>query len=109
MISDLRAAGFKVAMDDFGSGATSLKRARSLAFDYLKLDGSLIKDLASSQADREFVAVLARLAHDAGLHIVAEFVSDDETMRFLEEQGIEYAQGWFLGKPEEFAPFPARW
>lgn len=106
VISDMRTAGFKVAMDDFGSGATSLKRVRSLALDYLKLDGSLIKDLESSEANREFVVVLARLAHDAGLQIVAEFVSNDETMRFLEEQGIEYAQGWFLGKPEEFAAYP---
>jgi EAL domain-containing protein (putative c-di-GMP-specific phosphodiesterase class I) len=107
MISDMRAAGFKVAMDDFGSGATSLKRVRSLAFDYLKLDGSLVKDLATNEADREFVAVLARLAHDAGLQIVAEFVQDQETLDFLGKCGVDYAQGYFIGKPEAFPASPS--
>jgi diguanylate cyclase (GGDEF)-like protein len=101
----LRGLGFKVAIDDFGSGTTSLRRIRALAFDYLKLDGSLIAKLASSEPDRQFVSALVKLAREmreSPVEIVAEFVSDEETMRFLSELGVEYAQGFYLGRPEDF-------
>lgn len=105
LLAAAKEAGFKLAMDDFGSGATSLKRVRSLNFDYLKLDGSLIRELGTSVPDRDFVAALAKLAHDSGLQLIAEFVSDEATLQFLNSHRVEYAQGWFLGKPEDF---PAR-
>jgi EAL domain-containing protein (putative c-di-GMP-specific phosphodiesterase class I) len=95
-------AGFQLAIDDFGSGTTSLKQLKSLEFGYVKLDGSLIRNLKSESADKEFVRAVAALAHGLGVQIVAEFVQDQETLDFLQECGVEYAQGYFLGKPERF-------
>jgi hypothetical protein len=100
MAATLHADGFKLAIDDFGSGATSLAKVRELKFEYLKLDGILVKDLAESESDREFVSALAKLAHDIGVKIIAEFVQDEPTMEFLAECEIEYAQGYYIGEPE---------
>ncbi len=105
----LSEAGFRLAIDDFGSGATSLKQIRGLAFDILKLDGSLIQNLKSDGRDREFVRAITGLAHSAGKEVAAEFVQDDETIRFLSELGVEYAQGFYLGRPEPFPPAVSRW
>lgn len=104
----LSEAGFRLAIDDFGSGATSLKQIRGLAFDILKLDGSLVQNLKSDGRDREFVRAITRLAHSAGKEVAAEFVQDDETVSFLAELGVEYAQGFYLGRPEPFPPAAAR-
>ena len=76
---------------------------KELKFEYLKLDGILVKNLAENESDREFVAALAKLAHDIGVEIIAEFVQDEATMEFLAECKIEYAQGYYIGEPE---PFP---
>ena len=104
MAEALHEDGFKLAIDDFGSGATSLAKVRELKFEYLKLDGILVKNLAENESDREFVAALSKLAHDIGVEIIAEFVQDESTMEFLAECEIEYAQGYFIGEPE---PFPS--
>ena len=80
-----------------------MAKVRELRFEYLKLDGILVKDLAESEADREFVSALAKLAHDIGVEVIAEFVQDEATMEFLAECGIEYAQGYYLGRPEPFS------
>ena len=99
----LHADGFKLAIDDFGSGATSLAKVRELQFEYLKLDGILVKNLSDSEPDREFVSAISKLAHDIGVEVIAEFVQDEATMEFLADCGIEYGQGYYLGEPE---PFP---
>lgn len=103
MAEMLHADGFKLAIDDFGSGATSLAKVRRLKFEYMKLDGILVKNLAVSEPDREFVSALAKQAHDIGVEIIAEFVQDEATLEFLAECEIEYAQGYYIGEPE---PFP---
>jgi Amt family ammonium transporter len=103
MAEMLHVDGFKLAIDDFGSGATSLAKVRELKFEYLKLDGILFKNLAENQSDREFVSALSKLTHEIGVEIIAEFVQDEETMEFLSECQIEYAQGYYIGEPK---PFP---
>jgi diguanylate cyclase (GGDEF)-like protein len=103
MAEMLHVDGFKLAIDDFGSGATSLAKVRELKFEYLKLDGILVKNLAENQSDREFVSALSKLTHEIGVEIIAEFVQDEETMEFLSECQIEYAQGYYIGEPK---PFP---
>jgi len=101
-VRGLRDRGFKVAMDDFGSGSTSFKLMRDLQFDYVKLDGSLIRDLATDALGRDFVRAVAGVALAIGAEVVAEHVQNDETMEFLAGCGVEYAQGYHLGRPEEF-------
>jgi len=96
-------AGYRIAIDDFGSGTTSLSQIRTLPFGLLKLDGSLVQALANDAHDREFAKAICGLAHAIGLDVIAEFVQDEETLKFLSDIGVKYAQGFYLGKPE---PFP---
>ena len=102
-VNHLNDAGYRVAIDDFGSGTTSLKQIRTLPFHMLKLDESLVLTLAKDAHDREFAKAICGLAHAIRLDVIAEFVEDEETMKFLGEIGVKYAQGYHLGKPE---PFP---
>jgi diguanylate cyclase (GGDEF)-like protein/PAS domain S-box-containing protein len=102
----LNEAGYRMSIDDFGSGATSFKQIRNLQFHYLKLDGSLVENLKEGRHDRDLVRSLSGLAHTLGVEIVAEYVRDEDTMRFLQACGIEYAQGYYLGRPEEFEDRP---
>lgn len=105
-LEEISEAGFKLALDDFGSGATSLKQIRSMKFDFLKLDGSLIQNLKTEQPDREFVRAVSDMAHSMGMEVIAEFVQDEATLDFLAEVGVEYAQGYYLGRPEPFPVAP---
>ncbi|MBI2964856.1 MAG: EAL domain-containing protein [Chloroflexi bacterium] len=102
----LNDAGYRMAIDDFGSGATSFKQIRSLPFHYLKLDGSLVENLREGRHDRDLIRSLSGLAHTLGVEVIAEFVQDEETMEFLQACGIEYAQGFFVGRPAEFDENP---
>jgi EAL domain-containing protein (putative c-di-GMP-specific phosphodiesterase class I) len=103
-VKRLTAAGFRLAIDDFGSGTTSIQQIRSLDFHFLKLDGSLVKNLKADETDRAFVSALTALARALGVEIIAEYVQDEESIAFLAEIGVGYGQGYYLGKPE---PFPA--
>ncbi len=87
-------------MDDFGAGVTTFNHLRNIEFDYLKLDGSIIENAGRTARDRDLIRRLAGLAGTLGLKVVAEFVQDQETVQFLKDVGIEYAQGFFIGKPE---------
>jgi diguanylate cyclase (GGDEF)-like protein/PAS domain S-box-containing protein len=97
---DLKAHGFNLAMDDFGSGVTTFHHLKTIEFDYLKLDGTIIENAGHNKKDRELIVGLAGLAKTLNLQTIAEYVQDKETVQFLTETGIEYAQGYFIGKPE---------
>jgi len=105
-VSMLCDAGFSLALDDFGTGSASFREIRDLSFAYLKLDGSLVRDLRTDDFSRDLVRGLVNLAHILGLEVIAEFVQDEETMQFLAEVGAEYGQGYYLGRPEPFPPSP---
>ena len=102
-VNRLADAGYRVAIDDFGSGTTSLRQIRTLPFHLLKLDESLVLTLAQDARDREFAKAICGLAHAIGLDVISEFVQNEETLKFLGEIGVKYAQGYYLGMPE---PFP---
>jgi EAL domain-containing protein (putative c-di-GMP-specific phosphodiesterase class I) len=99
----VRRLGCQVALDDFGTGFGSLQYLRRLPFDYLKIDGSFVRSLAGSSEDQLVVAALARLATDMGKRTIAECVSDLETLGVLRELGVDYAQGYALGRPQPLA------
>lgn len=105
-VQRLATAGFRLAIDDFGSGTTSIGQIRSLDFHFLKLDGSLVKNLKTDETDRDFVRALTALARALGVQIIAEFVQDEESIAFLAEIGVEYGQGYYLGMPEPFPDKP---
>ena len=96
----LRARGCRLALDDFGAGFGSFYYLKNLPFDYFKIDGDLIRGLAASHMDQLVVGAIVGIAHGMGKKTIAEFVSDDETVRLLETAGVDCAQGYHLGRPQ---------
>lgn len=103
----LRSAGIDVGVDDFGSGIASLSMLRNLPISYVKIDGSLIMNLAPASPDRALVQAIVGIAKSRGISTCAEFVQDDATVKALADLGVDYAQGFFLGMREEFPAAPA--
>lgn len=94
------ALGCEVALDDFGVGFGSFYYVKRLPFRYLKIDGDFIRDLANSAQDQLMVKALVLLARGMGMRTIAEFVGDGETLRLLCELGVDYAQGFEVGRPQ---------
>lgn len=98
-VNDLRAIGCKFSLDDFGVGFTSFKYLKKMQVDYIKIDGSFIRNLQGNQHDRLFVKSIADVAKGMEIKTIAEFVENEETVNILRELGVNYAQGYFVGKP----------
>jgi diguanylate cyclase (GGDEF)-like protein len=95
----LRERGLTIAVDDYGTGYSSLTYLHRLPVDCLKIDRSFIKDLATDPTAAAIVRSSIRLAHDLGLSVVAEGVEDDETLERLTALGCDQAQGYLLARP----------
>ena len=96
----LRDIGCQFALDDFGSGLSSFAYLKSLPVDYLKIDGVFVKDIASDPIARAMVASINTIGHEMGLQTVAEFVESEAILEQLRELGVDYAQGYHLGRPQ---------
>jgi diguanylate cyclase (GGDEF)-like protein/PAS domain S-box-containing protein len=97
--SRLRARGCRFALDDFGAGFGSFYYLKTFPFDYLKIDGDFIRSLVTSPMDQLVVEAIVSIARGMGRKTVAEFVADEETACLLRKIGIDYAQGYHIGKP----------
>ena len=95
----IREFGCHFALDDFGVGFSSFHYLGQLPADYIKIDGSFIRNLTSSTEDRLIVRAIADIAAGFGKQTVAEFVDDAAILPILEEYGITFAQGYHLGQP----------
>ena len=95
----LRARGCRLALDDFGAGFGSFYYLKNLPFDYFKIDGDFIRGVAASPMDQLVVGAIVGIARGMGKKTIAEFVTDDETVRLLEKAGVDYAQGYHVGRP----------
>jgi diguanylate cyclase (GGDEF)-like protein len=91
--------GCQFALDDFGAGFGGFYYLKYLPCQYLKIDGEFIKVLPSSRVDQVFVRAMVELAHGLGKQTIAEFVEDEETLQLLAELGVDYAQGYHIGRP----------
>jgi diguanylate cyclase len=100
VLGDLRAMGIRIAVDDYGTGYSSLAYLRDLPVDVLKLDKTFVTCLEDDPPSRAIVRHTIALAHDLGLRIVAEGVEHAVTVDRLKELGCDYAQGYHLGVPE---------
>jgi EAL domain-containing protein (putative c-di-GMP-specific phosphodiesterase class I) len=96
----LREAGCKVALDDFGAGMSSFTYLKNLPLDILKIDGSFVRDMLSDPVSHLMVKAVTDIGHRLGLEVVAEWVTDAETVQALTLLGINGAQGFSLHCPE---------
>jgi len=95
----LRDLGCQLAIDDFGSGYSSFSYLKRLPVDFLKIDGAFIKSLARDKVDQAMVRMVGEVARAAGIETVAEYVNSAATFDLLAKYGIDYAQGYYIGKP----------
>jgi len=100
----LRRLGCRIALDDFGTGFGSFTYLKQLEFDYLKIDIEFVQDLAVNPASRTVVEAVVRLADGFSLKTVGEGVEDEQTLRLLGALGVDYAQGYHIGRPAALGP-----
>jgi EAL domain-containing protein (putative c-di-GMP-specific phosphodiesterase class I) len=98
--------GCAIALDDFGAGFGSFHYLKHLPFRYLKIDGAFIRGLPRSAHDQLVVKALVGIVREMGQQTIAEFVGDRETLQLLREYGVDFAQGFELGRPQPL-PEPA--
>jgi diguanylate cyclase (GGDEF)-like protein/PAS domain S-box-containing protein len=98
IISTLRAAGCSFALDDFGSGLASFAALKDMPVDFVKIDGSLIRDICSDAVDSTMVESINSLAHLLDIKTIAESVDGREELEKVRAIGIDYAQGYYLGE-----------
>jgi EAL domain-containing protein (putative c-di-GMP-specific phosphodiesterase class I) len=99
----LHQVGCGVALDDFGVGHGSFTYLRHLPVDYLKIDMQFVQDLMHNHEDRQVVEAIVGIARQFKIETIAEGVEDGDTMNELRRIGVDYAQGYFTGRP---APLP---
>ena len=98
-INSVKEIGCSFALDDFGSGMSSLSYLKHLPIDYLKIDGSFIKDIISNKIDYAMVESFNYLSHLMGIQTIAECVEDQNTFTTLKKIGVNYAQGYGISRP----------
>ena len=99
-LSQLQELGCYTALDDFGSGLSSFGYLRSLPINYLKIDGMFVKQIVEDKTSRVMVEAINSIGHTMNLKTIAEFVEDKAISDLLKDMGIDYAQGYYYGKPE---------
>lgn len=99
LMTALKRRGCRLALDDFGSGLSSFRYLKSLPIDYVKIDGSFVRNIAESDSDCVLVEAINRMSHTLGLETVAEYAQDAAIVERLRTLGVEYAQGFFFGQP----------
>jgi PAS domain S-box-containing protein len=98
-VEGLHELGCQVALDDFGTGYGGFTYLKQLPIDYLKIDIEFVRDLRENTASRNVVRGIVNLAQGFGLKTVGEGVEDQQTLELLRELGVDYAQGYHLGRP----------
>ena len=106
IINELHTLGCSFSIDDFGSGFSSFSYLKQLPADYIKLDGSFIRRLDKDPVDQALVRSIIQVVQSLGKKAVAEFVENGEILKLLEEYGVDYAQGYYIGKPVPFRELP---
>ena len=98
-IDSLKKLGCRFALDDFGVGFTSFMYLKRMNVDLIKIDGSFIRKLNEDKVDQLFVRSMTEVANGLNIQTIAEFVENEETLNLLKEIGVDFAQGYFVGKP----------
>lgn len=98
-ITALRKLGCKLALDDFGTGYSSFSYLQRLEVDYIKIDGSFIRELVTNPFDQKMVRMMAEIGREAGMKTIAEYVQSGPALALLSNLGVDMAQGDFIGRP----------
>jgi EAL domain-containing protein (putative c-di-GMP-specific phosphodiesterase class I) len=96
----LQLLGCQIAIDDFGTGYASYARLKNVNADILKIDGSFIRNIVSNSLDYQIVASICHLARMKRMMVVAEYVESEEIRSAVVSLGIDYMQGYLIGKPQ---------
>jgi len=96
----LHGMGCKFALDDFGSGMSSFAYLKQLPVDYLKIDGSYVRDILHDPVDRAMVEAVNQIGHSMGIQTIAEYVEDRAILGALASIGVDFAQGYAIDKPQ---------
>jgi diguanylate cyclase (GGDEF)-like protein/PAS domain S-box-containing protein len=100
-IQKIRQLGCNVSLDDFGVGFSSFSYLKHLRADILKIDGSFIREIHNNNADQLFVKALVDVARGMGMRTIAEFVENEQVYERVRSLGVDYVQGFYLGKPQQ--------
>ena len=99
LIDGIRRLGARVALDDFGSGLSSFGYLKGLPVDVIKIDGQFVREIAENPVDREMVRAICQVGRSMGILTVAEFVESQAIVDVLVDIGVDYAQGYYIGRP----------
>jgi EAL domain-containing protein (putative c-di-GMP-specific phosphodiesterase class I) len=99
-INEMRKMGSHFALDDFGSGLSSFAYLKTLPVDYLKIDGGFVVDMMNDSVDLAMVESIVNIGHIMNVQVIAEWVEDEATLAKLKKIGVDYAQGYHIGKPQ---------
>ena len=89
----------RFSLDDFGAGQSSYAYLKRLPVDFIKVDGAFIRNITEDDVDYALVKSITEMGHFLNKKIVAEFVSDEEILEVVKDIGVDYVQGYYLGKP----------
>jgi len=99
-IQALKELGCKFALDDFGTGLSSFGYLKHFPVDYLKIDGSFVREILRDPIDREMVRSINEIGHLTGKQTIAEFAENAEIIQMLTSLGVDYAQGYGVSQPQ---------
>jgi diguanylate cyclase (GGDEF)-like protein/PAS domain S-box-containing protein len=101
--SEVHKMGGQIALDDFGSAFSSFRYLKNLRVNYLKIEGSFVREMLGNTSDRVMVAAINQVGHTLGIQTIAEHVSDAAMIEELRQMGVDYAQGYAIGRPQPLA------
>lgn len=108
LIQGLVDIGCRFALDDFGTGFSSFSYLKQLPVDFIKIDGSFVRNMAQNSMDQTMVLSIIQIARALGKETVAEFVPDEKTIAMLKASGVDHLQGFCIGVPSEKLPVNLR-